>query len=306
MRADLGFPLLKLIQVQSHLDANHRSAGSLLAAFQATGDRALLQEAQEKYPQDPQVNVAAYYRGPFDSTQPASPERRGWLESLKASDPESPLANYLAARDDFKAGQTDRAIEELLAASGKRQLRDYSADSIQNVEEVWRAAGYSAAEAAAVASATLRMNEVVDLKQLAGNLVAAANAYQLAGNAKSAETVLRIGIALGQQLDQASPAGLSRNLAGLRIESEVLRAMEQTAAYDANGRTVAERLAEIASRREALMALGEQFQTAWPKMTEADLVSFYERQKTFGAESALRWLASRLGEGGTTAGGGGH
>jgi hypothetical protein len=46
-------PKLTAEQVESYLAANRRSAGSLLAAFQATGDKRLLQEAKEKYPNEP-------------------------------------------------------------------------------------------------------------------------------------------------------------------------------------------------------------------------------------------------------------
>jgi tetratricopeptide (TPR) repeat protein len=255
----------------------------------------LLQEAKEKYPRDPQVNLVAYFTVPYDNQQPPSPERQHLLEGFKESDPGNPLGNYLAARDYFKAGQTDKAVEELTAAAAKVGFRDYSADLIQNSEEVWRAAGYSEAEAKLVASAFLRIDPLVEVKRLAENLVALANAYQQTGDATSAQAVLRIGAVLGNQLDQPSAAGLVRNLAGLRVESQVLSALAPTTPYDDSGRTVADRITEIAQRREALLSLSEQGVKAQQTMGDSDLVSFYDRQKTFGSESALRWLISRQG-----------
>ena len=64
LRYGLGIANLTLAQVQPYLEANRRNAGSLLAAFWATGDRGLLQEAKERYPKDPRVNLVAYYPDP--------------------------------------------------------------------------------------------------------------------------------------------------------------------------------------------------------------------------------------------------
>lgn len=289
----LALPNLTLAQVQPYLEADRRSAGGLLAASWATGDRGLLQEAKEKYPKDPQVNLVAYFAGPFDDRQPASPERQALLETFKQSDPTNPLGNYLAARDYFKSSQTDKAVEELRAAAGKAGYQDYSADFLQNSAEAWQAAGYSEAEAKSVASAALRVGPLVEVKRLGEDLVALANAYRQAGDATSAQAVLRIGVALGDQLDQPSPEGLVRNLAGLRVESQVLGALAPTTPYDDSGRTVVDRLAEIAQRRQALLSLSEQGEKAQQTMANGDLISFYDREKTFGCESALRWLVSR-------------
>ena len=50
-------PRLSAEQVQSYLEKNHRSVGSLLAAFHATDDRTFLREAMEKYPADPRLDL---------------------------------------------------------------------------------------------------------------------------------------------------------------------------------------------------------------------------------------------------------
>ena len=85
---------------------------------------------------------------------------------------------------------------------------------------------------------------------------------------------------------------LVRNLAGLGVESQVLSALAPTAAYDDSGRTVAERLAHLAQRREALLSLREQGVKALETMADSDLLSFFDRERRW-AESALRWLAGR-------------
>src|SRR6185437_16636821 len=60
-------------EIASYLNANRRSASSLLAAYRTTGDPKLLEEAMQKYPDDPQVAFEAAFK------KDASPEqRRQW------------------------------------------------------------------------------------------------------------------------------------------------------------------------------------------------------------------------------------
>src|SRR5262249_31143847 len=64
---------LTAAQIEPYLRVNHRNAASLLAAFRTTGDAALLEEAMQKFPQDPHVDFEAALR------KDASPvDRRQW------------------------------------------------------------------------------------------------------------------------------------------------------------------------------------------------------------------------------------
>jgi hypothetical protein len=256
-------------------------------------DGGLLEEAQAKYANNPQVNLVGYFSGRYDRQQPASPERRSLLDCFKQSDPQNSLGNYLAASDFFKLGQIDKALKELRAGTGKTTFRDYSEEFIQTSEEAWQAAGYTEAKAKAVASASLRIAPIVELKRLGERLASLANAYQQAGDAASTRALLHITAIQGKQLDQPSATGLVRNLAGLRIELQVLSALAPTTPYDDNECTVADRLAQIAQRHAALLSLSEEGVKAQQASVDSDLVSFYDQQKAFGSERALRWLVGR-------------
>jgi len=130
-----GISKLRAKQVQSYLEENHTGVGSLLAAFQTTDDRTFLQEAIRKYPTDPRLDLVAWFR----SQSPE--ERRQWLDAFKPSAPDNAFVNYLSARDYFKSGQIDQAVQELLVAATKL-IQDYSLDFVQHGEEAYRAAGY--------------------------------------------------------------------------------------------------------------------------------------------------------------------
>ncbi len=137
-------------QVESYLKAHGRNAASLLAAYRTTGNPALLAEAMQKYPKDPLVALEAAY------SQDASPEaQRQWLEVFKQAAPDNALPHYLLARNYFKAGQTDQAVQELLAAAGKTQTQDFFVDRMSDDEEAYLAAGYSARRSQSDQSATI-------------------------------------------------------------------------------------------------------------------------------------------------------
>ena len=99
-------PNVTSAQLESYLEENQRTAASLMAGSRVTRDEALLEEAMGHFPNDPQVSFAALFK------KNVSPEdRRRWIEAFKQSAPENALASYLSAREFFKSGQIDRAVE---------------------------------------------------------------------------------------------------------------------------------------------------------------------------------------------------
>ena len=96
-------------QLEPFLKTSGRSAASLLAAFRTSGDRALLQEAMQKYPNDP--NVA--FEASFDK-ELSPEEKRQWLNTFEKAAPKNAMANYLSALNYFQAGQTDQGVQEIV------------------------------------------------------------------------------------------------------------------------------------------------------------------------------------------------
>jgi RNA polymerase sigma factor (sigma-70 family) len=177
-------PKLTREQVESYLKTNGRNAANLLAAFRTSGDPALLQEAMQKYPNDPLVAFEAA----FDKD--LSPEeQRQWLNTFEKSAPDNALANYLSALNYFNSGQIDQGVQELAAAAGK-QMEDYTASRGQDDVEAYLAAGYSMAEAKQMAAMQLLLPQLAQFKQLGLDTVDLANAYRQAGDAASAQASL--------------------------------------------------------------------------------------------------------------------
>jgi hypothetical protein len=283
-------PKLTPAQVDNYLAQNQRNAASLLAAFNATGDQTLLREAMQNFPHDPHVDFAAYF-----ATQSSPEDRRVWLDNLKQSDPTNALGNVLSAYDDFQTGQSDLAVQELMAASSKPGWQDYSSDSMQNVEESYRAAGYSDAEAKLIAVSGAPLPQLAQLRDLSKNLVDLANAYQSNGDASSAQASLQMAVTLGVQMTQNPAQSLVSAGTGLLMERQALTAMNPNAVIDNQGHTAQDQLQFIAQQLQTINSVARQEDALFTNFTEADIANYFERQKTFGEAAALQWAQSKYG-----------
>jgi hypothetical protein len=174
------FSPVNRMQLEPYLAESRRSAESLVAAFRVTGVQTLLQEAAELSPHDPRVAFAVW------CTSESPEEQRHWLDAFKRAAPDNALANYLSAQDCFQSGQTDQAVDELVAAGAQSKFQDYAAEFVQNVEEACRAAGYSAAEAKAVAAYdSLPLPHLSRLRDLGSNLNELASLYRMKTSGES-------------------------------------------------------------------------------------------------------------------------
>ena len=285
--------LLTAKQLESYLKAHGRNAASLLAAYRTTRDPALLAEAMQKYPNEPLVALeAAYSKG-------ASPEtQRQWLEAFKQSAPDNALPHYLLARNYFKAGQTDLAVQELLAAAGKTQTQDFFVDRMSDNEEAYLAAGYSPAEAKAISLQQLElMPNRGDLKQLSYDLVELAKSYQRAGDDASARNALQITAQLGQRGQTSSPGQIAIDqFLGFAMETLALNAMNPAAPYGDSGQTVRDRLNQLAQQKAALQQLVLQSDALLKTLPDQDWITYADRVKTFGEAAAARWILSKYGQ----------
>ncbi len=281
-------PKLSAEQVETYLKANGRKASTLLAAYRTSGDTALLHEAMENYPHDPQVAFEAVFAKGLPSEQ-----RRQWLNALEQSAPDNALANYLSARDYLKAGQTDQAIQQLVAAGGKRQFQDYTLSRRQDDEEAYLAAGYTSAEAKMVGG-QVELPQLAELKQLGVQMVELSNSYRKAGDEASAQAVLQMAAGLGQRYS-AEDCTIS-HLVGMAIERIALNAMDPTLPYGSSGYTVREQLESLNRQKTAIASLFKQNEGLFEQMSDQDWISYIDREKMFGEEAARLWAIGKYGQ----------
>jgi hypothetical protein len=274
-------------KLELYLTQNRRSVEALLGAFRVSNDDALLAEAKEKFPDDPRVQFAAAFKS--DSPE----ERKQWLEKFKQSDPDNALANYLLANEYSKAGQSEQALKEISAAAGKHGFDSYLLDFIQNAEEAYQAAGYSAAEAKTIACISALMPEQTRLKEMGTDLVELAKRYQQAGDETSAQAVLQMGLELGHRLNGSPQITLIQELVGMAIERLALNAMNANAPYGGTGQTVNDRLEALTARRSAYQELTRESDRILASMSNEDVAHYFDRVRLYGDVAAMRWVVNQ-------------
>jgi hypothetical protein len=287
-------PQLTAEQVEAYLKANGRKASTLLAAYRTSRDAALLKEAMEKFPNDPEVAFEAVFAKGLSAEQ-----RRQWLNAFEQNAPDNALASYLSAREYFKAGQTDQAVQRLTAASGKHRFDDYTLSRRQHDEEAYLEAGYSVAEAKMIGSSQLLLPQLSELKQLGLQMVDLSNSYRGAGDNASAQAVLQMALSLGQGYS-ASDCAIS-HLVGMVIERNALNAMDPNGPYGSSGRTIQEQINLINQQKVEISSMFRENEYLFERLSEHDWIIYLDRDKAFGEEAAMRWLVNRYGQQGQSA-----
>ena len=283
-----------LEQLAAYLERNHRDAGSLLAAFQATRDRALLEEAISKYPDDPRVVYTAWFRS---EPGPDDPEglkaRRQALDTLKQAAPDNSLANYLSAANYFKAGEPANAMAEMQAGASKVAFNDYTLDAIQNMTEAYMAAGYSEAESKAAAFSGALLPDLAELKQDGLQLAELAKSYQQAGDTASAQATLQMAQDLGRRLDDPNSMTLIQTLVGIAVQRIALDASAGMPMDADVTQGVQNEIQTLVQRRQDIKTLVNGVEGWWQTATPEEIVLYYDRERSFGAQNALQWIVNR-------------
>lgn len=281
-------------QVATYLNANHTNAATLLAAYRTSHDVAMLREAMENYPKDPRVAfeaVAAIQAGRLPTE-----ERQQWLAVFEQDAPDNALPYYLSAQNDFAAGQSDKALQELTAAAGK-PFDDYTADRIQNDQEAYLAAGYAPAEATTIGSQNEILPHLAPLKQLGQSLVSLANTYTQSGDSGSAQAVLQMAMNLGQNVGGGSSNPiLITQLVGEAVEKIALNDMNPTSPYGENGQTVQDYLNQLTQQRSAIRQLNAQAESLMPMLSDQDMMNYQNRRALFGEVAAMQWVINKYGQ----------
>jgi hypothetical protein len=289
---DAGAPESLSQKVEAWLALHHRSADSLLAAFHVLNNTNYLKEAATNFPDNPQVELTVLTRNVFPE------DRRKWLDLFKASSPSNSLADYLSAQTYFQSGQSDAAVKDLVAATGKPQFENYTMESQLDAEELGLFCGESPLKSTETALAgSAGDTALANLKQLASQMTDLQKQELSVGDKNSAENLAQMGTILGDQLNSgASGNYLINQLVGMAVESMMLDQLDPNTSYDfLDGETPDQRLQELKQQKAMLSQLVTGFDAIEPNLTDAERVSFQERVKIYGEVTALRWLMQQHG-----------
>lgn len=289
---EVGYEKLPPAKVEVWLSKHHRDARSLLTAFRALDDTNYLNEAATNFPNNPQVELAVLAHDEFPA------DRRKWLDLFKASSPSNSLANYLSAQDYLQNGNAAAAIQELLAATTQSQFKNYAGESQLSVKDLAQFSGESpvAANRIALESFTAEdLPELATLKRLAFSMEDLQKQETTAGDSASAQNLAQMGMVLGNQLNSGESGELIINqLVGMATEAIVLSQLDQNARYDfLGGQTPAQVLQQLKEQKASYRELLNNFQAAYPQLTEEEMGGYFEQIKLHGELDAMRWAVQQ-------------
>jgi hypothetical protein len=152
-------------------------------------------------------------------------------------------------------------------------------------EELSRASGRTPFESIQVAgwSGDL-LPELATFKGLARSIGDAQKEYRDAGDSTSADNLLQMEQTLASRLTTGEGGRMViSQLVGHAIEALTLKQLDQNASYDfLGGKTPTERLAELKQERASIKEMSRTLSAAYGKMTEAEMLGFSDRWKTYG------------------------
>jgi hypothetical protein len=285
-----GQPKIPREKVEEWLAKHNRNAMSLLAAFRALGDTNYLNEAATNFPNNPQVELAVLSRNEFPQ------DRRKWLDLFKASSPSNSLANYLSAQDDFQNGDSNAAVQELTAASGKSQFDAFLTESRLDEEDLYSSSGYSQLDSdkeSLTGMAQEDLPELATYKRLAQGLAGLEQQYAASGDANSAANLAQMGMNFGNQLNSGdSGKYLINQLVGMAIEGIILQPLDQNTAFNFLGGETAGQFTQESKqqKKSTLYPLIQSYEAVKPNLTDSEMLGYQERVKIYGDIPAMQWV----------------
>lgn len=278
-----------VVQIRAFLERNRGRADAYLAAFHADGETNWLVQAAQRHPDDPQVQFAMI-AGRVDPEH-----QREWIERLKQSDPDNPMASYFSASDYFQAGNPEAALRDLAEAVGKHDFRDYVSETIQSAEGLYLESGYSPVEAKILAGLNLQLPHVTTVRNLGRDLNRLRQGYLDAGDTGTATAVSEVTWQLGRQFSgEAGGRYLLNELVGLALEGSALKGLPGDFAADYLPGTVAEIQAGQQARKAAVQEANKVLTPdLMLSLSEQEWMSFFDRRNLQGERAALQWIRTR-------------
>jgi hypothetical protein len=271
-------PELSRQEIDSFLEASHRSAGSLLAAFRLSKDEAFLREAMEKFPHDPQVLLASL------QLQHDSSKRLKILESLKRADPDNRLADCLSARLLFDLGKNDEALAALSQSAGT-PIRDYTILSCQDVEEAYLAAGFSPLEAKMSSLSQSTKPHLIQMRNVMDGLKKQRASDESAGNDAAVQSSRDIQMQMARELTKGP----------FILDSLVATVLEKGVLKEIDSPEARARIEEMELQQHSMRESSKQVDALMqnPSVPEADWLLYCDRVKLFGEKAANDWMLGK-------------
>src|ERR1043166_4766944 len=265
-----------------------RQFGTNVETLLATQKTNYIRLAAELFPNDPRVQYAVIGRDIFPEA------KREWLERFKQSAPDNAIADYLSAREYFKAGDREKAFNDLGNAMGKTRFDDYTLELAQNAEKAQPSAGRSLVEAKVASNSEILLPQMAMFKNLAQEMQTLQKQYVAGGDTASAETLAQWGHHLADQLSTGEGSRtILGQLVGIAIDRIVLNPLPADSQPAFLNGTAQQRLDELNVSRKNIRDLSANSLQRLDTASESDIINYFDRFKFQGETKAMLWLQNR-------------
>lgn len=291
VRGTAAFKRAALERGQKWLAARGRDAGSLIAMWDVTGDETILNEAAEKFPNDPRVCLAMIRQAENDAAK-AMP----WIERLIAAEPKNPEGFYLKAAALMNARDRAGALAALRTAATMGGPRDnHLRERVMTVREGALASGAGVGDAAYLALAAPLENSTIytPVTSMAQALKQELAEAKAGGHDDRVLEVAGLGLGLAARFGDASAGVVVDAMVASSMERMILNQLSDDTEIGAEGKTVKQMKEEAALRSQQLGVYMKQ-QTSHPGLlensTEAVMAEYTDRFLLHGEIAARAWL----------------
>lgn len=296
------FPEISPEDIARFLAKHGETPANLIAAFEKTQDRALLDRALELFPHSPLVLMVALTSIPASAapkpgeTYQPDAQRTAFIERFKAADPNNPLPWIYSAQELFKAKQTGDAVTEVRAALERPAFYTYATERMASAQQLYEDLGLSQVEAGLLTMAGLTLSHMTAAQQASRSLMEWQKSAGESGDAAAADDALRLTYGLGRTF--ATPEAsrtLIGQLVGISMEYRALKTLPPDAQPGWLSVPPAQRMAEMEAQKENVSALVRDAGIEWLIGSEDEnlLAEYLRRNRDDGEFSALMWLKAQ-------------
>jgi len=223
------------------LEVRGRDAASLMAVRDIVGKKAIMQEAAEKFPNDPRVCMDMITR---------EEDRDLWIERLISAEPDNPAGFLLKADALAKSGKAEEAIEAMRkAAALSGRLNWHLRERVSAVREAALAIGVPAWETAMLCLKTRLISGGPILSKPYGLLRKGLKAAKDSDNRPRMIRLAELWATLGDQLFQSDMSSIGDQLIGNFAQIAGLSELDAGSKWKGTNQTVGQRLAEVKQQK---------------------------------------------------------